>query len=176
MEYEVIGDADSGPTLELDHTDFAYAGKFVTGSTGKLVARDTGDIVGAASFSPDRTTADRAWIRYLTVHREYRREGIGPRLGAGAASHLHDRGFETVAIGVNNPYAYHAMYRAGFGWSGETTGIAELVLTHPRDRSRHRYREGLTEYEGRDSLSDAEDEFITAHLRTSLPSTVDPPV
>lgn len=176
MEYEVLGDAADGPTLELDHHKFAYAGKFVMSSTGKLVARSGETIVGAVSFSPDRSTDDRAWIRYLSVHREYQGDGIGPRLAAGAAAHLHDRGFETVAIGVNNPFAYHAVYRAGFGWSGTTTGIAELVLTHPGDRTDDRYRSGLNEYASRDDLSDAEREFIDNHIDGVVPPVVDPPV
>lgn len=176
MEYVVLGDADDGPTVELDHTTFAYAGKFVMSSTGKLVARDAGEVVGAVSFSPDRSTDDQAWLRYLTVHRARRGEGIGPRLAAGATKHLHDRGFETVAIGVNNPYAYHALYRAGFGWSGETTGIAELVLTHPANRTDDEYHRGLATYADHDRLTDDETQFINTHLDASVPGTVDPPV
>lgn len=174
MEFEVLGDAAAGPTLSLDHRRFAYAGKFVMSSTGKLVAREE-DIVAAVSFSPDRTDEDRAWLRYLTVARDRRGEGIGPRVAAAATAHLHDRGFEEVRIGVNNPFAYQALYRAGFGWTGAETGVAELVLAHPHGRSASRYRDGLARFADRDDLSDAELSFIDAHRRADPPPVVDPP-
>ncbi|MFB6103775.1 MAG: GNAT family N-acetyltransferase [Halobacteriaceae archaeon] len=174
MEFEVLGDADTGPTLSLDHRRFAYAGKFVMSTTGKLVARED-DIVGAVSFSPDRTDEDRAWLRYLTVARDRRGEGIGPRLAAAATTYLHDRGFEEVRIGVNNPFAYQALYRAGFGWTGEETGIAELVLAHPDDRPAPDYRAGLSRFGDRGDLSDAEIAFIADHREADPPPVVDPP-
>ncbi|MUV90296.1 GNAT family N-acetyltransferase, partial [Halapricum sp. CBA1109] len=49
MEYALLGWADDGPTLRLDHERFAYAGKFVMSATGKAVARADGDVLAAAA-------------------------------------------------------------------------------------------------------------------------------
>jgi GNAT superfamily N-acetyltransferase len=46
MEYALVGwhdDPGGGPKLRLDYRAFAYAGKFVTSSTGVAVARDDAD-------------------------------------------------------------------------------------------------------------------------------------
>lgn len=174
MEYEVLGDAEGGPTVTLDHERFAYAGKFVMTNTGKVLARADGEIVGAVSFSGDRDHPGRAWLRYVSVRHDYRGEGVGPRVAAVATDRLHATGFEVVRIGVNNPFAFHAMYRAGFGWTGETTGIAELVLTHPDARGDDRYREGLDRFTDRDDLTAAEQEFIRNHRTRGVPPVVDP--
>ena len=74
-----------------------------------------------------------------------------------------DRGYDRVRIAVNNPFAYEALYRAGFGFTGEETGLAELVLERPADRPAGRdadaYRAGLDRFRARD-LSAAETKFL----------------
>lgn len=156
MECALLGWPPDGPTFSLDHEAFAYAGKFVMSDTGKAVVRDGGDRVGAAAFSPDRTDAGTLVIRYVTVRRDQQGEGIGPRLLRFVADRARDRGFETVRIAVNNPYAYEAAYRAGFTYTGEETGIAEVVLRDAAGAtpSGDRYRDGLRTFEGRDLPDD----------------------
>ncbi|MFB6174007.1 MAG: GNAT family N-acetyltransferase [Halobacteriales archaeon] len=158
MEFRVLGGPEAGPTLDLAHERFAYAGKFVMSGTGKAVAEDDG-VVAAVAFSDDRTNPATAWLRYLTVRADRRGEGIGARLAALTAEHLladHDR----VRIAVNNPFAYEACYKAGFGFTGERTGLAELVLERPGERSPERYRAGLEAYREREDLADAERAFL----------------
>jgi len=159
MELSLLGWPPDGPTLDLDHREFAYAGKFVMSSTGKAVAREDGEVIGAVAFNEDRTDADRLWLRYVTVRQDRRGEGIGPELLAFARDRASKRGYERVRIAVNNPFAYEACYRAGFGFTGETTGVAELVLEWPSDRDPERYRDGLDRFQERD-LSDAEESFL----------------
>jgi len=175
VEYELLGWPDDGPTLRLDYREFSYAGKFVMSNTGKAVARSEGEVVGAVSFNEDRTDPDRAWLRYVTVREDRRGDGVGPRLAAFATTRLHERGYETVRIAVNNPFAYRALYRAGFGFTGEETGIAELVLTHPSDRDAERYRDGLDRFAGREDLGEAERSFLATHRDGDPPPVVDPP-
>ncbi|AHF99121.1 acetyltransferase [Halostagnicola larsenii XH-48] len=183
MELEVLGWPPDGPKLRLDYERFSYAGKFVMTNTGKAVARANGDgtdeqgegstdeVLAAASFNEDRTDADTCWIRYVTVERSRRGEGIGPRLLAFVRDRAIERGYARVRIAVNNPFAYEALYRAGFSYTGETTGIAELVLEYPGPNSdpdpdadadwdeRERYQAGLEEFRERD-LSDEEAAFL----------------
>lgn len=158
MEFALLGWPDAGPTLDLDHREFAYAGKFVMSSTGKAVARDGDAVVAAVAFSADRTDDTVAWLRYVTVRADRRGEGLGPRLLAFATAALHERHAE-VRIAVNNPFAYEAASKVGFGWTGEETGLAELVMAHPSDRGR--YADGLDVYRERD-LTDAEAAFLAA--------------
>lgn len=172
MEFEVLGDAADGPTLRLDWQRFSYAGKFVMSNTGKAVAREDGEVVGAVSFNTDRTDDDCAWLRYVTVRDDYRGDGVGPRLCAHATRYLRER-FERVRIAVNNPFAYHALHKAGFGWTGETTGIAELVLEHPAPTDAD-YGMGLREYRERD-LTDEEVQFLDAKTGAASPESVEPP-
>lgn len=174
MDYAVLGWPPDGPTLELDHERFPYAGKFRLPDTGKAVARDGGDVVGAAAFSPDRTDGDALRCRYLTVRRDRQGEGIGPRLLRLVADRAPDRGFETVLIAVNNPHAYVAAYRAGFAFTGETTGMAELVLADGADRSPARYREGLEEFAERE-LPPRTADFVATRLEEAVPEPVDTP-
>jgi GNAT superfamily N-acetyltransferase len=131
VDFELLGWPADGPTLDLDHEQFAYAGKFVMSSTGKTVARNAGEVVAAVAFNADRTDDTTCWLRYVTVRADRRGEGIGPRLLAFTRDAVVDRGFEACKIAVNNPYAYDACYRAGFAFTGEETGIAELVLRWP---------------------------------------------
>ncbi|WP_231185041.1 GNAT family N-acetyltransferase [Haladaptatus sp. DYF46] len=170
MEYAVLGWPDDGPKLRLDYERFSYAGKFVMSNTGKAVARasrpeerpsvDFGDesVVAATAFNVDRTDDGTVWIRYVTVHADRRGEGIGSELARFTTERVHDRGFSRVKIAVNNPYAYQALYRAGFGFTGEETGLAELVLKHPKP-DEERYQDGLNHYRERD-LSPGEEAFL----------------
>ncbi|WP_029601612.1 GNAT family N-acetyltransferase [Natronobacterium lacisalsi] len=174
MEYEILGWPTDGPTLRLDHERFSYAGKFVMSNTGKAVAREadeaergteTGGIVAALAFNEDRTDEGTLWLRYVTVALDRRGEGIGPRLCRLVRDRALERGYERLRIAVNNPFAYEALYRAGFGYTGETTGIAELVLEYPRPTGDggsdpiERYRAGLEEFRDRD-LSVEEEAFL----------------
>ncbi|MFO8115605.1 MAG: GNAT family N-acetyltransferase [Halorubrum sp.] len=156
MEYAVVGEPGDGATLRLDYRAFAYAGKFVVGAPGKAVLRTRDgspavpdwepdeplpetvaaeefedDVVAAVSFSPDRTDPNRCRLRYVTVHVARRGEGIGPRLVDRTVSHLAADGYDRVRIAVNNPFAYAALYKCGFGYTGERTGLAELELERP---------------------------------------------
>lgn len=178
MEFALLGWPEDGPTLRLDYGRFSYAGKFVMSATGKAVVRadDAGasDVLAAAAFDADRTDPETLRCRYITVRSDHRREGIGPRLLRFVAERARDRGYDRVAIAVNNPYAYEAAYRAGFAFTGETTGIAELVCAFPGDAAdRERYQAGLDRYRERD-LTDAEEQFLAE--RTRPPEPVESPV
>lgn len=187
MQYAVIGGPDEGPTLRLDWQSFSYAGKFVMSNTGKAIAFEgpslseredwppaarevdepVSDVVAAVSFNEDRTEPETAWLRYVTVRADRRGEGLGARLCAFTAAHLlddHDR----VNIAVNNPFAYEALHKAGFGFTGEETGLAELVLQRPCDDRSAAYQDGLDRYRERD-LSDAETAFLERKASASPP-------
>ena len=178
MEYDLLGWPPDGPQLRLDHERFSYAGKFVMTNTGKAVARDAdGRIVAAVAFNEDRTDESTLWLRYVTVDRERRGEGIGPELLAFVRNRAIDRGYERLRIAVNNPFAYEALYRTGFGYTGETTGIAELVLEYPAPAGdgdepvfdpRERYQAGLERFRERD-LSDAEEDFLESRAESEPP-------
>lgn len=167
MECRLVGWPDDGVTLDLDHERFAYAGKFVMSRTGKAVA-ETDDILGAVAFDRDRTDDAVWWVRIVTVRRDRRGEGIGARLLDFTADRLLDRA-AAVRIAVNNPFAYEAAYKAGFAYTGERTGLAELVLERPAERSAERYRAGLEVYRDRDELSSAEAAFIAERGDTVPP-------
>jgi GNAT superfamily N-acetyltransferase len=182
MEFRLLGWAP-GPKLRLDHEVFAYAGKFVLPS-GKAVVTDGPDklhipdpqegytkgVLAAAAFSDDRADGS-LWIRYISVRAEMRGEALGARLCAFVRERAVKQGYETVRIAVNNPYAYEALYKSGFGFTGRETGLAELVLEHPApdDRSSGRYHEGLSRFADRE-LSPGEDVFLSQ--RTEPPSAV----
>ncbi|AGB15396.1 putative acetyltransferase [Halovivax ruber XH-70] len=173
MEAELLGWPADGPTLRLDYERFAYAGKFVMSSTGKAVAREDGELVGAVAFNADRTDETVCWLRYVTVRQDRKGEGIGPRLCRFVRDRALERGYEELRIAVNNPYAYEALHRAGFGFTGETTGIAELVLTFPsEDAVDERYREGLERFRDRE-LTDAERSFVSECLERGQPAESD---
>lgn len=166
VEYELLGWPPDGPKLRLDYERFSYAGKFVMTNTGKAVARDGDDLVAAVAFNEDRTDEATLWLRYVTVAGDRRGEGIGPELVALVRDRALERGYDRLRIAVNNPFAYEALYRAGFGYTGERTGIAELVLEYPAPvdgtddgSSGVRYRDGLEEFRDRD-LSAEEEAFL----------------
>jgi len=193
VRYAVLGDADDGPTLLLDWESFSYAGKFVMSNTGKAVAYEgeplaeradadwppdaraaddpVSDVVGAVSFNGDRTDAATAWLRYVTVRDDCRGDGVGARLCAFAADHLL-AGRERVRIAVNNPFAYEALHKAGFGFTGEETGLAELVLERPHPDRAAAYQDGLDRYHDRE-LSPEEERFLDGKQGASPPARVD---
>ncbi|AFK20538.1 N-acetyltransferase [Haloferax mediterranei ATCC 33500] len=197
MEFDLLGWPDDGPRLRLDYRRFAYAGKFVTPKTGKAVLRDpdtplppldderpapTGgpdslpplseDVVAAVAFNEDRTDPTTLWLRYVTVRADRKGEGLGPKLLARTCEAAAERGYETVRIATNNPFAYEACHKAGFGFTGRETGVAELVLERPADApasvSRETYQSGLDRYRVRD-LDDREREFLAAREGTTPP-------
>lgn len=150
MEFDVLGGESTGPTLRLDHEEFAYAGKFVMSRTGKAVVREDGDLLGAVAFSADTDDERTVHLRYVTVREDRRGEGIGPRLLRFTAERLRDR-YDRVVIAVNNPIAYEACYRAGFVNTGEETGMAELLLRyHPDESPGDAYSAGFAVFRERD--------------------------
>ena len=198
MEYALLGWPPDGPTLRLDHRRFAYAGKFVMSTTGKAVVRQEGtdiasdddravasdgvaydtDVVAALAFDTDHTDDWTLRYRYITVRADLRGEGIGPQLAALVAPQAADRGYERVAIAVNNPFAYEAMYKAGFTWTGRESGLAELVLERPARRSgaastpdTETYQSGLDRYRERE-LSDSEVSFLAARVDGDPPERI----
>ena len=171
VEFAVLGGPDDGPTLDLDHERFAYAGKFVVSGTGKAVVRDDGELVAAASYDRDRTDERVVRVRYVTVRADRRGEGIGARLLAALAEHvLADA--RRVLIAVNNGFAYEAAYKAGFAYTGEQTGMAELVLARPGKGSAATYRRGVEALRSRESVGATERAFLDG--RTDPPAPVEP--
>jgi len=172
METELLGWPDDGPTLDLDHRTFSYAGKFVMSSTGKAVARVDGQVIAAAAFDPDRTDPSTLVIRYLTVREDHRGEGVAPELVGFVCERAAVRGFERVAIHVNNPYSYVALYKAGFEYTGEETGLAELKLARAAERRGNpdpaRYCEGLAVFADRD-LNEEESQFLERKRESGPP-------
>lgn len=163
-EHEFVGWSDTA--LELDEDEFAYAGKFRVPS-GKAVTRAKGEgededgIVAALSFSPDRADSDAVRVRYIAVREDLHGEGIGSSLLDFAANRLLER-YEAVRISVNNPYSYAAARKAGFGWTGDETGLAELVMERPcEDDERH---EGALRLFAERDLSDEEEEYVKKKL------------
>ncbi|MFW6018079.1 MAG: GNAT family N-acetyltransferase [Halapricum sp.] len=185
MEFELLGWPAEGPTLRLDHEQFSYAGKFVMSSTGKAVVRDDTSavrdsdvidrddaaLVAAAAFDADRTDDSTLRIRYVTVRRGRRGEGIGSRLLRTVRERASERGFESVVIAVNNPFAYEAASKAGFGYTGERTGLAERVLSWPAPSRHERYREGLESFR-EDDLDAHAAAFVDS--RETVPAVVEP--
>ncbi len=135
MNVEFIG----SKRLMLDHEEFSYAGKFRL-PTKKVVARECdGDIVAVLSYDEERGS-DAARIRYLSVRDDRQQEGVAAELVERASDRLLDD-YPAVRISVNNPYAYEAVHRAGFGYSGDTGPRDEVVMGRPSDDPR--YEEGL---------------------------------
>ena len=172
MEFDLLGWPEDEPTLELDYRTFGYAGKFVMSNTGKAVTTDSGEVIAAVAFSADRTDPSTCWLRYVTVRNDRRGERIGPRLVRFTVDCARDRGFDRVKIAVNNPFAYQALYRAGFAFVGEETGLAELVLAWPGERSPEAYRAGLEVFRERD-LSPEEERFLAARRAADPPDILD---
>ncbi len=179
----VEASADSLPALPdgLDESDF------------------DADILTAVAFTEDRTDPETLWIRYLTVRRDLRGGGrqLGPRLAAFMTDRAADRGYGRVRIAVNNVFSYEALYKAEFAYTGEETGLAELVLERPvasparvegdtekagntetagstetatADATVTQYQHGLSLFGERSDLSAAEREFLAAKLESDPPA------
>jgi len=170
MEYALVGGPDSGTTLRLDYRAFAYAGKFVVGAPGKAVLRTSDGSPAVPEWEPDEPLPptveasefdDDVVAAILLVgpnrprllsppirHRPRRapRWGLGPRLIDRTVARLAADGYDRVKIAVNNSFAYAALYKCGFAYTGENTGIAELVLERSAGAGR---REGTTTSGGR---------------------------
>lgn len=174
MEFELLGWPSDGPTLELDWRSFAYAGKFVVSGTGKAVVRDDGAVVGALAFDEDRTDAAVLVFRYVTVRDDRQGEGIGSALLAFGRERALEREYERVRIAVNNPAAYVACYRAGFAFSGRTTGVAELVLEWPAPSDGPGFENGLRRFADRD-LDDERRRHLERRLERGPPDVVPVP-
>lgn len=195
MEYAVLATPADGLGLRLDWQHFAYAGKFVATNTGKAVAveddtlddpdwppdpheADAPGVLAAVSFNRDRTDGRTAWLRFVTVRDDHRGRGIGPRLCATTTAWLHAHfDVDRVRIAVNNPFAFVALHRAGFGWTGDRTGLRERVLEHPPpDGTADRYPVGLEGYLD-DDATDAERAYVAARLedQSEPPTAVDVP-
>ena len=191
LEFAVLGDPDGGPTLDLDHERFAYAGKFVMANTGKALVRrkgsgaapgedgGDGEVLAAAAFDRDRTDRSVVRVRYVTVRRDRRGEGIGARLLASLAGSLLDdaspgESVREVLIAVNNPFAYEAAYKAGFGYTGEETGLAELLCARPGDRSAEPYRRGLSAFLDREDPGEEARTFARDRRASGPPEPVAP--
>lgn len=175
MEFEILGWPEDGPALTLDHRVFSYAGKFVMTTTGKAVFREDDTIVAAASFSEDRTDPSTIWLRYLTVHNAHQGAGIGSKLAYSCRTRMEEHGYENVNIAVNNVYAFEAAAKAGFGYTGRTTGIAELVLSTSVPIGKN-YRQALELFDERATLDDEEREFISSRISRGPPDQLSEPV
>ena len=133
-------------------------------------------VVAAVAFSEDRTDARVQRIRYVTVRGDRRGEGLGPKLLAFLCERSDERGYDRVRIGVNNAFSYEAAYRAGFGWTGEETGLAELVCEWPAPdgRSAERYRAGLDRFRDPErEPSEAERSFLASREGAGPPVGTD---
>jgi GNAT superfamily N-acetyltransferase len=198
MDYCLLGWPEDEPTLRLDYRTFSYAGKFVMSNTGKAVVRDPdadadadgtatvptddaaavdpsvfeSDVRAAIAFNEDRTDPGVLWLRYVTVHEDYRGQGLGPKLAAFVAEEAEKRGYRRLRIAVNNPFAYQAMYKVGFAYTGRQTGLAELVLERPGEPDRPTYQCGLDVFRQRD-LADAEHDFLDAKEGVEPPAIGD---
>ena len=145
------------------------------------------DILAALAFNADRTDDSVLWYRYITVRADAKGGALGPRLAIFVATRAAERGYERLRIAVNNPFAYEAMYKAGFAWTGEETGVAELVLERPTvqdsaapmtparprsARATETYQSGLDRYRERD-LDDPEVSFLRDRIGSDPPQRID---
>ncbi|MFB6123536.1 MAG: GNAT family N-acetyltransferase [Haloferacaceae archaeon] len=168
--------AESDVGVDADAADGEASADDVDGANaddGSGASADAFDpVLAAVAFNEDRTDPGAWWLRYITVRDDLRGDGLGARLAAFAAARLESRGASRVRIAVNNPFAYQALYKAGFGFTGEETGLAELVLERPWPRDAETYRAGLDRYRARD-LSDAEASFLDSKAGASPPARLD---
>ena len=186
MQFRLLGWPEDSPRLDLDHERFAYAGNYDTGRTGiAVVLADDHNgpdgpewspperaVLAAVSFDEDRAADGAIRIRYVSVRTDQRGTGIGPKLLAFVVERVLDRGYDRVRIGVNNPIAYQAAYRAGFAFTGEESGMGEVVLeTPPPDATAERYREGLDRFAGRD-LPSAQQSVLDRNRNAEPPASV----
>jgi GNAT superfamily N-acetyltransferase len=133
-------------------------------------------VLAAVSFDADRTDPRTLRVRYVTVRADRRGEGLGPRLLAALLARVDARSYDRVRIGVNNAFSYEAAYKAGFGFTGEESGLAELVCEWPapEGRSGERYRAGLERLADPDrETTAAERSFLAAREGADPPPVVD---
>jgi len=151
---------EEATSIVLPQEEFAYAGQYRMKRYGKAVLTRRPDrptaaaaIIAALSTDRHRIQENRLVVRTIDVRREARGNGWGPLLLRSVLPAVATAGFETIQINVNNPFAYIAACKAGFGWTGRTTGLAELIMTRPTDRpsrwSRGRFIAGLSLYRRR---------------------------
>ncbi len=172
MRYELLGEGPESK-LSLDHERFAYAGKFVVPGR-KAVAREQDTIIGAIAFSEDYARESAVRLRYVTVREDRRGEGTGSRLLRFTAARLAER-YNEVLIAANNPIAYQACYRAGFAFTGEETGIAEVLMRYqPEKRPSAPYREGFDVFRDRE-LPEPHRAVLDRHADGELPDLVTDP-
>ncbi|MGM0590288.1 MAG: GNAT family N-acetyltransferase [Halobacteriota archaeon] len=190
MEFDFLGWPEDGPTLRLDYRRFSYAGKFVMSNTGKAVVRERDgaesasdvddarssefddDVLAAVAFNDDRTDSTTLWLRYVTVRDDYRANGLGAKLVAFVAETAEAKGYDRLCIAVNNPFAFEALYKAGFGYTCRQTGLAELVLERPADRDEAAYQRGLDVFRERDP-DDPEATFLRDRVGADPPSRLE---
>lgn len=159
VHVEFRGSPAGGPAVSLDHTEFRYAGKFQMTTTGKALLIDSNSCIAITAFSTDRSCDNRIWLRYVSVHDDYQARGVGPRFLRTTTTTLLDQ-VKSIRIAVNNPFAYVAAYKAGFVYTGEQTGIAELLLDHPGIRTTESYLAGLEVFRDADHLSSVEQSYL----------------
>ena len=104
----------------------------------------------------------------------YRSHSVDSSVRSSLNEAARDRGYENLRIAVNNPFAYEALYKAGFGYTGERTGLAELVLSVDGPRDRERYQDGLDLYRERDlEPNEGVVAFLESRRDTDPPAVVD---
>ncbi|MFC4359063.1 GNAT family N-acetyltransferase [Halobium salinum] len=133
------------------------------------------DVLAAAAFNEDRTDPGVLWIRYIDVADTRRGERLGTRLALFVRERAKERGYRRLRIAVNNPFSYEALYKAGFGYTGRQTGLAELVLEYPAERDRPTYQCGLDVFRERD-LDPAEHDFLDRKEGMDAPPVLDAPM
>tara|TARA_A100001037_G_scaffold240057_2_gene219846 strand:+ start:6245 stop:6784 length:540 start_codon:yes stop_codon:yes gene_type:complete len=169
IKFNTLGDGEGGPPIFLERDKFSYAGKFIGKDTGKILAKNGERIIAALSFSGDRNDKDIVWIRYVVVEKNLRGKGIGPKLLSYAVESLMGR-VKLVKIATNNVFAYRALYKSGFEYTGKKTGILELVLECPSTQTRERYLEGIEAFRSVKSLTDEEVEFVSKEDIKNMPT------
>tara|TARA_Y100000996_G_scaffold398933_1_gene367464 strand:- start:3216 stop:3755 length:540 start_codon:yes stop_codon:yes gene_type:complete len=169
IRYSTLGDIEGGPSVFLERDKFSYAGKFVGKGTGKILAKNGEKIIAALSFSGDRNDKEVIWIRYVVVEKNLRGRGIGPKLLSYAVESFVGR-VRLVKIATNNIFAYRALYKSGFEYTGKKTGILELVLECPRAQTQERYLEGIEIFRSVKSLTDEEVEFVSKEDIKNMPT------
>ena len=160
IEFSIHGDIEGGPPIFLERDKFSYAGKFIRNDTGKILAKNGEKIIAAISFSVDRNDKEIVWIRYIVVEKDLRGKGVGPKLLSYAIENLMERS-RLIKIATNNVFAYRALYKSGFEYTGKKTGIAELVLEYPRDQTEERYLEGIETFQLEKCLTDEAIELLS---------------
>ena len=134
-----------------------------------------GEVLAATAFNADRTDESVLWLRYVTVRDDQQGRGLAGPLCAFVCRRADRRGYDTVRIAVNNPFAYDAASKAGFAYIGRETGLAELVLARPATGAsppdRERYRAGLGVFRDRE-LSDEHTRFLDRAWERGPPEPV----